>query len=243
MWNKIRNAFTGKNSEQDDFIKRIRSLVIGEGMLNNGNISLLDYAITHLPKEGCVLEIGSYGGLSSNLIIYLLRKHNKSNPFFTCDAWIYEGFNDHLKASADANIDGRTDVSRADYSLYMKNAFMNSVRFLHPQHLPFSFHMTSALFMDNWNGGENQTDIFERSVPLGGGISLAYIDGGHSYEVAWNDFLQVSSHLVVGGFILLDDSADGQNFGSAQMMAQIKKDGRFRVIAKNPNYLVQKTGA
>jgi hypothetical protein len=77
-------------------------------------------------------------------------------------------------------------------------------------------------------------------VELGGKICFAYIDGGHSYEVAWNDFNHVTKHLLKGGFILLDDSADGQNFGSAYMMPDIKKNKRFKVVAKNPNYMIQK---
>ena len=63
-----------------------------------------------------------------------------------------------------------------------------------------------------------------------------------TYEVAWKDFNDVTSHLVNDGFILLDDSACGQNFGSAQMMHSIKKDKRFKVIAKKTNYLIQKIG-
>ena len=240
MWKKLLNTTGVKNIESDDFIKRIRSLVIGEGMLKEGNISLMDYAIKNLPEEGSVLEIGSYGGLSANLIIYLMQKHQKSNSFFTCDAWIYEGYKDHLQDGNDAYIDGRKDILRADYSVYLKNAFIHSVKFLSPQNLPFSFHMYSDLFFENWNNHNNDVDIFGRQVSLGGNFGFAYIDGGHSYEIAWKDFNHVAAHLVKHGFILLDDSADGQYFGSARMMDDIKKDKRFKVVAKNPNYLIQK---
>jgi Methyltransferase domain len=237
MWKKIFNI---KNAEHDDFVKRIRSLVIGEGMLREGNISSMDLAIKNMPNEGNVLEIGSYGGLSTNLIIYLMNKHQKINPFFTCDAWIYEGYSDHLQESPELHIDGRKDITRADYSAYIKNAFIHSVKFLSPNELPFSFHLYSDLFFEKWEKHETSTDVFGRNITLGGPISFAYIDGGHSYDVAWNDFNNVNSHLVKYGFILLDDSADGQHFGSAQIMDIIKKDKRFKVIAKNPNYLIQK---
>ena len=240
MWNKLRRIFKTKNTESNDFIKRIRSLIIGEGMLKEGNISLIDFAVKNMPQEGSVLEIGSYGGLSTNLIIYLMLQHNRNNSFFTCDAWIYEGYKDHLQDIADAHIDGRTDILRTDYSVYLKNAFINSTTFLSPKNLPFSFHMFSDIFFDSWNNRRNELDIFGRKVELGGNICFAYIDGGHSYEVAWKDFNNITTHLVKGGFILLDDSADGQNFGSAYMMFNIKKDKRFKVIAKNPNYLIQK---
>lgn len=240
MWNKFLRTFKFQNTKSDDFIKRIRSLVIGEGMLKEGNISLMDFAIKNMPLEGSVVEIGSYGGLSTNLIIHLMRQHKRSNSFFTCDAWIYEGYKDHLQNIADTNIDGRTDISRTDYSDYLKNAFINSTTFLSPQNLPFSFHMFSDIFFDNWNNRRKEMDVFGRKVDLGGNICFAYIDGGHSYEVAWKDFNNVTMHLLKGGFILLDDSADGQNFGSAYMMSDIKRDKRFKVVTKNPNYLIQK---
>jgi Methyltransferase domain len=240
MWDKLSGIFKDKQVESDDFIKRIRSLVIGEGMLKEGNIGLIDFAIKNMPTEGCVLEIGSYGGLSTNLIIHLMRKHQKNNSFYTCDAWIYEGYKDTLQKVTNSYIDGRKDIERTEYSVYMKNAFINSTRFLSPQNLPFSFHQYSNSFFDSWNENKSELDIFGRTVSLGGHISFAYIDGGHSYEVAWKDFNNIASHLLPNGYVLLDDSADGQNFGSAQIISQIKKDSRFKVIAKNPNYLIQK---
>lgn len=226
--------------ETDPFIKRLRSLVIGEGMLKEGNVRLMDYAIRHMPDHGCVLEIGSYGGLSTNLLTYLLSKHQRTHPLFTCDAWIYEGYTDYLKRVADVHIDGRPDVLRSTYSSYMKQAFIQSTTLLSSHRLPFSFHMHSAQFFDCWEQHQTATDVFGRSQTLGGEISFAYIDGGHSYEVAWNDFIHVTKHLVKGGFILFDDSADSDQFGSALMMKDIKKDKRFEVIAQNPNYLIRK---
>jgi Methyltransferase domain len=240
MLNHLTNILKRPKIEPDDFIRRIRSLVIGEGMLNEGNIGLMDFAIKNIPSEGSVLEIGSYGGLSTNLIIHLMRKHQKDNPFFTCDAWVYEGYKDHLQETTEIYIDGRDDVLRSDYSMYLKNAFINALRLLSPQKLPFSFHLYSDAFFDHWNQHQSAVDIFGRSVTLGGDICFAYIDGGHSYEVAYKDFNNVAAHLTKKGFVLLDDSADGQNFGSSRMMAAIKKDKRVRVVAKNPNYLIQK---
>ncbi len=240
MLNKLLALLKTRRSESDDFIKRLRSLVIGEGMLKEGNIGLIDLAIKKMPTEGNVLEIGSYGGLSTNLIIYLMTKHQRTNLFFSCDAWIYEGYHDNLKKATDTNIDGRNDILREDYSVYLKNAFINATKFLSPQKLPHSFHMYSDLFFEKWNSHVNDEDVFGRNITLGGTICFAYIDGGHSYDVAWKDFNNVVTNLVKDGYILLDDSGDGQNFGSAKMMSHIKKDKRFKIIAKNPNYLIQK---
>ncbi len=240
MLYSLNRIFKSKNKFiSDDYIKRLRSLVIGEGMLLDGNIELLDLAIKNIPQEGSVVEIGSYGGLSSNLIIYLMKKYNKDNNFFTCDAWVYEGYKDYL-GSISKHIDGRDDISRADYSIYLKNAFINTIKFLNPTRLPYSFHLTSNLFFEKWMNGETETTVFDSTVKLGGKISFAYIDGDHSLEGALNDFQNVVNHLVKGGYILLDDSADHLNFGSAKMMSDIKNDKRFKVVAKNPNYLIQK---
>lgn len=226
----------------DPFIKRLRSLVIGEGMLKEGNIWLMDTAIQQMPENGNVIEVGSYGGLSSNLLIYLMDKHKRNNPFFTCDAWIYEGYTDHLKEVAEDHIDARPDVLRSSYSAYMKQAFIQSTTLLSAHRLPYAFHMYSDTFFQAWEEGKTETDIFGRTQQLGGDIAFAYIDGGHSYSTAWNDFNHVAQHLIKGGFILLDDSADDDLFGSAQMMKEVKKDNRFKVIAKKPNYLIQKIG-
>lgn len=235
----LNKLFTKSNDIEDDFIKRLRYLVIGEGMLCAGNIKLMDFAIKNMPNEGCVLEIGSYGGLSTNLMAYLIKKHQKDNLLFNCDAWLYEGFHDH-KGTIDKTIDGRKDISREAYSVYMKQSYMNATLFLNGNKLPHSFNMFSHDFFEKWDNKESLVDLFGNTVTLGSSISFAYIDGGHSYEVAWEDFTNVSKHLIVGGYILLDDSADSMSFGSAKMMSEIKKDKTFKIIDKAPNYLIQK---
>ncbi len=224
-----------KQINSDNFIRRLRSLVIGEGMLHEGNIPLMEFAIKHMPENGSVVEIGSYGGLSTNLIIYLLQKNLKNYKVFNCDAWIYEGFNDN-----NLFIDGRNDISRENYSLYMKTAFINATKFLSEKSLPHSFHLKSDEFFDKWNNQKLETDLFGNQVKLGGQISFAYIDGGHSFEVAMNDFINVAENMLIGGFVLLDDSSAHLNFGSAQIVNNIKKDPRFVVIAKEPNFLFKK---
>lgn len=228
-----------KAGDSDDFIRRIRSLVIGEGMLRDGNIDLMISAIKNMPKDGSVVEIGSHGGLSTNLIVYLIRKYERNNIFFNCDAWIYEGYKDYL-GSAELYVDGRDDVMRKDYPMYMKNAFINATKFLSSQNLPHSLHMYSDTFFEKWSANAVETDIFGNTATLGGPISFAYIDGGHSYDVAWKDFNDVSKYVLKNGYVLLDDSADGLNLGSSKMMAEIKKDPRYMVVAKNPNYMLKK---
>lgn len=228
-----------KKIAPDDFIRRLRSSVIGEGMLEEGNIYLFDKAIQQLPPKGAVVEIGSYGGLSANLICYLLRKYKKQNPFFTCDPWIYEGYHDH-KGQKTEFMDGRNDVKRTDHMEHIRQSFIRSAKLLSANDLPYSIHTTSNDFFSKWEKGEEMQDVFERKVKLGGPIAFAYIDGDHSYEAAEQDLENVAKHLIPGGFILLDDSADHLSFGSAKLMKKIVKDKRFTIEDKNPNYLIRK---
>lgn len=228
-----------KKVKQDDFISRLRCSVIGEGMLHEGNIFLLDYAIQNMPEKGIVLEIGCYGSLSTNLIIHLLNKYKRTNLFMGCDAWIYEGYYDHL-GNKETHIDGRIDISRTDYSKYIKNAFITSTLFLHAKNLPYTCHLTSDLFFDKWNNNEVFTDVFDRDFKITEEIAFAYIDGDHSYEQTKKDFENVAARLMVNGYVLIDDSATNMTFGSAKFINEIKKNKAFKQIDSNPNFLFQK---
>lgn len=223
----------------DRFIRRLKSSVIGEGMLTEGNIYLFDLALKSIPSEGSVIEIGSYGGLSTNLTTYLLQKYNKSNPFFTCDAWLYEGYDDHSGLSSEY-VDGRIDLARTSYMDHIKQSFIHSTLLLSANKLPYSIHSTSEFFFEHWQLNKKAIDVFGRTCQLGGDICFAYIDGDHSLAAAGLDFDNVCRHLVKGGYILFDDSADHLNFGSAKLMNKIKDDSRFEVVMKNPNYLLRK---
>ena len=55
------------------------------------------------------------------------------------------------------------------------------------------------------------------------------------------DYLNASRKLEIGGFILFDDSLDGGSFGCGiNLMKEVKKDKRFELVMKNPNYLFKK---
>lgn len=209
-------------------------------MLHEGNIYLMDYAIRNMPQEGIVFEVGSYGGLSTNLMLHLLKKYQKPNDLFGCDAWVYEGYDDH-KESPPLHIDGREDLERKEYMEYIKIGFINAARFLHPEKLPFTVHMTSDAFFAKWNDNEEMKDVFERSFHMANEkISFCYIDGDHSFEQTKKDFENVSSKLNLNGFILIDDSAKYMRYGSAKFVKEILKNPNFKLIDANPNYLFQK---
>ena len=222
----------------DFFINRLRSSVLGEGMLTDGNIFLINHAIENMPESGAVVEIGIYGGVSSNLICYLMGKHQKSNSFFNCDPWIYEGYHD-AQGKITPYIDGRSDIRRDVFMDYIKSSYVKSVTLLNKKP-PHTFHLKSEDFFELWNAKTKATDIFDQKVTLGGPIAFAYIDGDHSYEMAKSDFTNVSKYLVSGGFILFDDSADGSGYGSAKLMKEVLADKKFKLVLKNPNYLFQR---
>jgi hypothetical protein len=236
----IHSLFKKKIKKIDDdlFIRRLRSSVLGEGMLIDGNIYLIDYAIRNIPVDGAIIEIGIYGGVSTNLICYLLLKYDKHNLFFNCDPWIYEGYEDKHK-SPGLFIDGRTGILRTSFMEYVKTAYLNSVKLLNKR-LPHTFHCKADAFFDLWRNQVKTTDIFNAGVTLGGGISFAYIDGDHSYETAKSDYLNILEYLVTGGFILFDDSHDALSFGSARLMREALENKDLELVMKNPNYLFRK---
>ncbi len=239
MIEKILQKKIKKIAYQDHFITRLRSSTVGEGMLHEGNIFLMDYAIKNMPPADHVLEIGSWAGLSANLLLHLLKKYSRGEVFLSCDPWIYEGFEDH-KGHKTNTIDGRTDISRLAFMEYIKQSFINSVTLFHKDKLPHSFRLTSDEFFKHYKDNATLTDIFDRPKKLSGKISFCYIDGNHAYEFAKRDFQNVSQYLVPNGMILLDDSSDGTQFGSAQLIKEIKQNTDFKILFKNPNYLIQK---
>jgi predicted O-methyltransferase YrrM len=60
-------------------------------MLSSGNLYCFDHAIRNLPSELPIIEIGSFCGLSTNLMAHYLQVHGRNNTLFTCDAWLFEG--------------------------------------------------------------------------------------------------------------------------------------------------------
>jgi len=237
----VKNLFNSKIKKlpEDIFIQRLKSLVIGEGMLHDGNIYLMNYALKNMPTNGVVIEIGSYGGLSTNLMLHLLKKNGRVEKLINCDPWMYEGSTDRFGTTSNT-IDGREDISRNDYSAYMKSNFINSIQFLHKDNLPHSFQLTSDAFFAEYDKKTTVKDIFNQTVQLGTQISFAYIDGNHDYKYAKRDFENVDKYLLNSGFILFDDSMDDSPFGSTLFMKEMKAHKNYQFIDKNPNYLFQK---
>jgi hypothetical protein len=100
---------------------------------------------------------------------------------------------------------------------------------------------TSDRFFALWAAGADAEDVFGRTARLGGAISFAYVDGAHTYEAARSDFANVDRHLVPGGYLLLDDTADGGPFESRRVIGDVTRHGSYELVFKTPHYFFRKT--
>jgi Methyltransferase domain len=204
---------------------------VNAGMLNKGNLMCFDYAIRNLPSNNPIVEIGSFCGLSTNLLAYFKKKHRVSNPIFNCDKWEFEG--------AAGNV-GESDITHADYRAFARDSYIRNVKMFSRNGLPHTVEALSDEFFTAWGAGTTVTDVFGRTTKLGGPISFCYIDGNHSYEFARSDFLNTDRFLEPGGFVLFDDSADGSHWEVCRVVEEVKRMPNYRLVVKNPNYLFQK---
>jgi predicted O-methyltransferase YrrM len=218
---------------QDEYITWL--CYANAGMLERGNLHSMDYAISHLPSVAPILEIGTFCGLSTNVITHFKRKQGVRNPLITCDKWEFENVNGR------ATIAG-SPVRFADYKAFSKESYIRNIGLFSGDDLPFTFEMTSNEFFDAWKEQRNCADVLGRGRVLGGPFSFCYIDGDHTYEYAKQDFLHCDEYLEDGGFILFDDSTLTE-FTLHKLMPEVMSLGRYRLIARNPNHLFQKLGS
>lgn len=209
-------------------------MLANAGMQVPGNLHLFDLAIAAAPR-GPMLEIGSFCGLSTNIISYLKAKHGRNEPLFSCDRWDFEGAEKPLPAAAPA--------TREQLREFVIASFEHAVRTFSPGALPFALEVSSDQFFALWRAGREARDRFGREVRLGGELGFAFIDGNHTYEFAMRDFVNCDEHLLPGGFLMFDDSDDAGSWEVRQVIRDVKRTGRYQVVAKNPNYLLRKLPA
>lgn len=200
------------------------------GMLTRGNVYCFDYAIRNLPSTSPIVEIGSFCGLSTNMITYLKRRNNVENPLVTCDKWVFEG------ASTGRLLDDSLNISHEEYRNFVKDTYIRNVRMFSREDLPYTIELFSDDFFKAWSVRERMQDIFGREFSLGGGISFCYIDGNHTYDFAMRDFVNADNYLEAGGFLLFDDSADGSDWEVCKVVREVFRTKRYDLVAKNPNY-------
>ena len=204
---------------------------VNAGMLNKGNLLCFDYAMRNLPSQNPIVEIGSFCGLSTNLLSYFRQKHGKTNRIFNCDRWEFEGANGNV---------GDSDISHADYRLFARDSYIRNVKMFSRTQLPSTVEALSGDFFRQWERGDTVTDVFGRSAKLGGPISFCYIDGNHEYAFAKSDFENTDRFLEPGGFVLFDDSADGSHWEVCRVIEEMKQRPDYKFVVKNPNYMFQK---
>jgi len=202
-------------------------------MLNSGNLWCFDHAVKNVPGDLPMVEIGSFCGLSTNLIAHYCRLNGRRNTLFTCDAWLFEGAiaGDTLPHSA---------LTHGEYRTFVRDTFIRNVRTFSRDRLPHTIERLSGDFFAAWRRGDEVTDVFDRKVRLGGPVGFVYIDGDHSYAGAKLDFDLADEFLAPGGFILFDDSADGAGWEVSRVIDEVKASGRYELVVANPNYLFRK---
>ena len=203
---------------------------VNGGWLERGNLYCFDYAVRNLPSDAPIVEIGSFCGLSTNLITYYKQVHGAPNRLFNCDKWSW----------GDAGRIGDSPVTFEEYLGFVRESYVRNVRMFSRQDLPYTIEEFSADFFRRWRAGEEATDVFGRAVRLGGPISFCYIDGNHAYEYVRRDFEDADEFLERGGFLLFDDSSDGTHWDVTRVRDEVLASGRYEVAAKNPNYLFRK---
>ncbi len=204
------------------------------GMLVRGNLYCFDYALRNLPRDTSIVEIGSFCGLSTNVLTYYKEKHGLKNPLINCDRWEFEG------SEKSEYLGDSISITHSEYREFVKSAYLRNVGFFSRYDLPYTIEMFSDELFAAWKERQEVSDLFGRSLLLGGPIGFCYIDGNHTYAYAKRDFENCDEFLVEGGFILFDDSADGSGWEVCKVVEEVVRSDRYELVTKNPNYLFKK---
>jgi len=82
---------------EEPFVNIIKSA--NPGWVHDGHLYCFDYAISNLPTNDPILEIGAYCGLSTNIITYFKKKHSRNNQLISVDTWSFEDSKNNSDAS------------------------------------------------------------------------------------------------------------------------------------------------
>jgi len=206
---------------------------VNAGMLDTGNIVAMDYALARMPRGAAMIEIGSFCGLSTNVLTHLRRRYSLTCPFFTCDSWKFEGADSPHTPMGDGGL------TFGEYRRLVRDSFIRNTRAFSRHDLPQTIELSSDDFFAAWDKCALLEDVYGRPSNVGGLIAFCYIDGDHTYPQARRDFENVDKHLKPGGFILFDDSADGSGWEVCQLVQELLQNDKYRLIGKYGNYLFQ----
>lgn len=229
LFRKIKGRISPIIDESDEYTDLLAGA--NAGWLERGNLHAISYSIKNLPSDAPIIEIGSFCGLSTNLITYYKEKHGRNNRLINCDKWVWN-FEDRYI--------GNSAMTVKEYLSFALDAYKRNVRLFSRSDLPETIKEFSDDFFSLWRAGRQVEDIFGKSVTLGGPISFCFIDGNHDYDFAKRDFQNTDEFLESGGFILFDDSADGTEWEVARVREEVIRTNRYEIVMKNPNYLFRK---
>ena len=229
MIKRLLSAIRKPDHYKDEYVELLRK--VNAGMLHHGNIKCFNHAIENLPSDNPIVEIGTFCGLSANIITYFKKKYCRKNLLLTVDNWYLPDKPVPIAKST---------ITYLDYYKYVRENLIRNLTLFSNFDLPYAFENGSGLFFENWKAETTCQDIFKKTVRLGGSISFVYIDGNHSFQNVLNDFENSDKYLDVGGYILFDDSADFSGWEVTRVIKIVKKTGRYSVVMKNPNYLFKK---
>jgi hypothetical protein len=132
MYKKLLSLWENRRATDisDEFIYRLRQ--INTGMLTPGNLLCFQHAITHLPSNNPILEIGSFCGLSTNSIAYYLRMHALENQFITIDKWDYS-----FKGIAEKQL-GSSNITGNEWGQFARETFIRNIQFFSRDRAPIA---------------------------------------------------------------------------------------------------------
>ncbi len=220
-------------SPRDEYVERLLCTV--PGMMDRGNIYLMDFVIKNLSSNLPILEIGSFSGLSACLLRYLLDKYQKQNDIICVDPFIYEGW---MKEDTEG-IGKNKSINRVEYLNHVKASFKNNTSLFCKHQVPFLFEMTSDEFFKRWSQNNSLTDKYDKNISGQRKFSFCFVDGGHSYNQTMRDLKNCATHSERLAFVLVDDSDKHSVLESSKATFDFVKSEDVKIVKENPHVLLQ----
>jgi hypothetical protein len=140
-------------------------------MLDNGNLYLIDTTSKLLPSAPPILEIGSFCGLSTNVLTHFKRKCGLKSRLVSCDKWEFENDN------KDDPYLGASLILLSDYKAFVRESYIRNTPACSAAMTPFRMEATYNEFFAGWREKKEVRDVLGQAMKLGGPISRSYIDG------------------------------------------------------------------
>jgi hypothetical protein len=129
------------------------------GMFIRGNAYCFDYAIKNIPSNAPIIEIGSFCGLSTNMLTHCKERHGVKNTLITCDKWIFEVTKGGMFATSKT-------ISDIEFREFVKNSYISNILLFSRYDLPYTIEVSSDDFFSMWNDSKECIDILGRKIRL-----------------------------------------------------------------------------